>query len=95
MAVEKSVAAALGAMESREFYVKRCFKGAYEADRVFGESLGDKVSEDLEALEVRVHAGGDRETLVAAYIGEENFESWYQGLLAQRDQNLNGEKDEE
>lgn len=95
VAVEKSVAAALGAMENREFYVKRCFKGAYEADRVFGESLGDKVSEDLEALEVRVHAGGDREALVAGYVGEENFESWYQGLLAQMDQILNGETDEE
>ena len=53
------------------------------------------MSEDLEALEVRVHAGGDREALVAEYVGEENFESWYQGLLAQMDQILNGEKDEE
>ena len=95
VAVEKSVAAALGAMENREFYVKRCFKGAYEANRIFGESLGDKVNTDLEELAVRVHAGFDRDALVSEYVGEENFESWYQGLSAQMDQILNGEKDEE
>ena len=36
LAVEKSVAAAFEAMESKEFYVKRSFENSYSANQLFG-----------------------------------------------------------
>lgn len=93
-AVEKSVAAALEAMESKEFYVKRSFKDSYSANQLFCDSLSNQVSLDLEELRVRVEGGETAEAVLADFLSEENFRSWYVGLTAKMSEVLNGEANE-
>lgn len=95
LAVEKSVAAAFEAMETKEFYVKRSFENSYSANQLFGDSLSQKVNLDLEELRLRVESGEKEEAVLADFLSEENFRSWYAGLTAKMSEVLAGEEHEE
>lgn len=94
-AVEKSVAAALEAMGEKEFHVKRSFENSYSANQLFCDSLSDKVNLDLEELRIREAGGEDAEAVLADFLSEENFRSWYAGLTAKMSAVLSGEEHEE
>ena len=95
MYLEKSVAAAFEAMETKEFYVKRSFENSYSANQLFGDSLSQKVNLDLEELRLRVESGEKEEAVLADFLSEENFRSWYAGLTAKMSEVLAGEEHEE
>ncbi len=90
-AVEASVSAAVTAMEREAFYVKKVFPNSYEADGVFSESLWNKISMDLEEVSRRVQGGEDWETAVSWYVGQENFQIWYDSLLEEISDVMNGD----
>lgn len=90
-AVEESVTAAVRAMEEEEFYVKTVFDNSYTAGEVFSESLWNKISMDLDEISIRVQAGEAWETAAAWYTGKENFQLWYQSLMDEMSEVMNGD----
>ena len=90
-AVEASVTAAVSAMGREAFYVKKVFPNAYTADSVFSESLWNKISMDLDEVSIRVQDGETWDSAVAWYVGQENFQIWYDSLLEEMTRVMNGD----
>lgn len=89
-AVEESVGAAVRAMGEEEFYVKQVFDNSYEASGVFSESLWNKISMDQDEISIRVQEGESWETAAAWYTGQENFQIWYDSLMNEMSEVVNG-----
>ncbi|RGY96659.1 extracellular solute-binding protein [Clostridium sp. AM58-1XD] len=89
-AVKLGMKAAIKAMESGIFYSRKPFKGSYERNAVFSESLADRTSRDIMELEA---SGADYDDKLHKFLSEENFEAWYQSLLIEMDGGANEQKD--
>ena len=49
--------------------------------QIFASSLENKVSMDLKELNRRVDNGENREKAETTFLGEENFNQWYESLM--------------
>lgn len=87
-ALNKSVAAALKAVETREFVIKRPFKNSYEVNSVFNNSLFKKIEMDLKEKKERILNGEAEQEVIRQLCGEENFDIWYNSLVRDIETNL-------
>lgn len=80
-ALNKSVATALRAVETREFVAKRPFKNSYEINSVFNNSIFKKIESDLKEKNRRISNGESEQDVIQQLCGEENFDVWYNSLV--------------
>lgn len=80
-AVAKSVMATTAFSSERIFYSHKPFLHSYEADVLFEKALFDKISADIQSLDLRVANGESREQVLAELTGEAAFLAWYEELM--------------
>lgn len=81
-AVKKSVTASLEQMNQGKFYAKAAYRGSYESNTVFSESLAKKTALDLEAINIRTGNGEDKESVIEELLDDQNFQKWYLELCS-------------
>lgn len=79
--LKSSIETELEAMRNQKFYIKKPFDGSYDMNQIFASSLENKVSMDLKELNRRVDNGDNREKAETTFLGEENFNQWYESLM--------------
>ncbi len=68
--------------DSTEFYTTPCFEKGYQTRNSLNTVMSDKAEADREAVDAQVAAGVSREEALKPYLTDENFDAWYEQLVA-------------
>ena len=71
------------------FYTTSCFENGYATRRVLDFDLSDKANADRAEILSRIDAGEDAETVIASYLTDEAFDTWYDTLCAKLESKAN------
>lgn len=91
-AVEQSILTSLEALKNQNFCVRETFEGSYEMGQVFGASLAERISLDLETMRQRVEMGEDRDAVEKELLDDSSFNSWYEALIKEMAGKTDGQK---
>ncbi len=68
---------------STQFYTPSCFERGYQTRNMLNTAMSDKAQADCEAVDAEVAKGASRDKALADYLTDENFDAWYDDLVAQ------------
>ena len=63
------------------FYTTKCFDNGYSTRKILDYSLSDQASADRAAVEELIASGITRDEAVAPYLGDDAFDTWYDGFV--------------
>ena len=75
--------AALKNVSSNSLYIMPAVENAESIRNVLEFNLADKAKEDKKAIDTAIASGSSREDAIQEYDTEENFNLWYDSLLAE------------
>lgn len=79
-AIKASITATNFMLSDYSLYSSIPFDGSFEIRNLLETSLNEKLSSDLEVIEIKVSEGIDRSTIVTGYCSQEEFEKWYENI---------------
>lgn len=76
--VEDVLIKALEQNQSYELFTPPTFEHSYDARSIIEKSMSGKAKTDKDAIDAAIANGATREEALAAYMSNDNFETWYQ-----------------